>query len=191
MRKARILLPMILWALLVHGASFGSRFGHAQEQTSSQSGEKSGNSSRAGSNDAQARGEKDQTTEYLPSHENQTSFAEVKAGTRKHRPAVSYAKPPQNRQVRSAKTPAAKDLQTEAIQNVPGSHQTSPSLSSNGPGKTIRHSSLALHPSTVALNGRQFRNARDPGARMATSGGSANSTRGTAVINGSDIKRKP
>jgi hypothetical protein len=191
MSKAKVLFPMIFWAVLVGGASFGSRSGQAQEHTSSQSGEKSAKSSPTGNNDTHPLGEKDQTTEYLPSDENQKSFATIKAGTRKHLPAVSPAKPPQNRQLRSAKTPAAKDLQTEALQNVPGSDQTGWSLSSGGPGKTIRPSRLAVHPSTVALNGQQFKNARDPGARMASSGGSANSARGTAVINGSDIKPKP
>jgi hypothetical protein len=189
MREARIFLPMIFWTVLVHGASFGKPSAQAQEQTSSQSGEKAANSSRAGSNDTRARGEKDQTGNY--SYENQKSFAAVKAGACKRSPAVSQAKPPQNRQLRSTKTPAANVIQAESLRNVPGSYQTSQSLSSNGPGKTIRHSSLALHPSTVALNGQQFKNARDPGARMATSGGPANSTRGTAAINGSDIKRKP
>ena len=191
MSKARVLLPMIFWAVLVGGASFASQSNQTREQTAATSHEKSANGSRAGSNDTQGRGEKDQTTEYLPADENQKSFAAVTASTGKHRPAVSHAKPLQNRQLRSAKTAGAKHLQTEALQNVPGSHQTSPSVSSGGPGKTIRHSSLAVHPSTVALNGRQFTNARDPGARMATSGGPANSTRGTAVINGSDMKRKP
>ena len=191
MRKARTLLPMIFWAALVHGASFGSQSGQAQERTSSQSGEKAPNSSRAGSKDTRSRGEKDQTPEYLPSRENQKSFATVKSGTRKHRPAVSQAKSPHNRQLRLAKTPAAKDLQMEALQNVLGSHQTSPSLSSSGPGKTVRHSSLPVRPSTIALNGQQFKNSRDPGAHMASSGGPANSKRGTAVINGTDIKRKP
>ena len=42
----------------------------------------------------------------ISSDENEKSFAAAKAGTRKHRPAVSHAKPPQNRQLRSAKTPA-------------------------------------------------------------------------------------
>ena len=191
MSKARVLLPIVFWAVLVGGASSASQSNQTREQTAATSHEKSANSSQAGSNDTQGRGEKDQPTEYSPADENQKSFAAVKANTGKHRPAVSHAKPPQNRQLRSAKTPAAKDLQTEALQNVPGSHRTSLSLSSSGPGKTIRHSSLAVHPSTVALNGQQFKNSRDPGARMATSGGSANSTRGTAVINGSDIKRKP
>jgi hypothetical protein len=190
MRKARIFLPMIFWVVLVHGTSFGSQSGVAQEQTSSQSAEKSANSSRAGSNDTQARGGRDQRTEYLPSDENQKSVVAVKAGTRKHRPAVSYAKLPQNRQLRSAKAATAKDLQTEALRNVPGSHPISPTLSSV-PGKTVRHSSRPVSPSTVALNGQQFKNFRDPGARMASSGGPANSTRGTGTINGTDVKRKP
>jgi hypothetical protein len=189
MSKARVLLPLIFWAVLVHGASFEIQSGQAQQQTTSQSAEKGANSSRAGSNGTQARGEKDLMGEYPD--RNGKSFAIAKIGTRKHHPVVSRAKPPQNRQLRSAKTPAAKDLQTEALQNVPGSHQTNPSLSSKGPGKTIGHFSLAVHPSTVALNGQQFKNSRDPGAHMATSGGPANSTRGTAVINGNDMKRKP
>jgi hypothetical protein len=189
MNNARVLLPMIFWVVLAGGASFASPSGQAREQTAATSGEKSANSSSPdGSKDTQARGQKD-LGEYPD--RNEKGFATAKIGTRKLHPAVSHAKPPQNRQLRSAKTPAAKHLQTEALQNVPGSHETSPSLSSNGPGKTIGHSSLGVHPSSVALNGQQFKNSRDPGAHMATSGGPANSTRGTAVIKGSDMKRKP
>jgi hypothetical protein len=191
MSKAKVLLPLIFWAVLVGGASFGRQSNPARKQTAAISNEKSANGSRAGNNDTQAHGEKDQTTEYSSSDENRKNFGAVKAGSRKHRPAVSNAKLPQNWQLHSAKTPAGKHLQTEALQNAPGSHQTGPSLSFNGPGKTIRHSSLTVHPSTAALNGQQFKNARDAGARMVISGGSANSARGTAVINGSDIKRKP
>ena len=191
MSKAKVLLPMIFWAVLVSGSSFENQSGQAQQQTPSRSGERAASSSRAGSNGTQAGGEKGQTIEYLPSDENQKSFAAVKAGTRKHGPAISHAKPPQHRQLRSATTTAAKHLQTEALQNTPGSHQTSRSLSSNVPGKTIRQSSLPVPPSTAALNGQQFKNSRGQGAHMATSGGSANLMRGTGVINGSDIKRKP
>lgn len=182
MSKARVLLPMIFCAALVGGASLGSQSGEAQERASSPSGEQSANSGKV-------PGQKDQTGEYPA--ENEKGFAASKKGTRKPLPAVSHAKLPQNRQRRSAKTPTAKDLQTKALQNIRGSHQASPSVSSNGPGKTIRHSSLPVRPSTVALNGQQFKNSRDLGAHMASSGGPANSTRGTAVINGSDMKRKP
>ena len=61
MRKARILLPMIFWTVLVHGAGFGSQSGQPQEQTSSQSGEKSAkDNSPYGSKDTKAGGQKDQ-----------------------------------------------------------------------------------------------------------------------------------
>ena len=186
----RTLLPMVFWAVLVGAASFGSRSIQAQEPTPSQSNEKSAsNSSPDGSKDNQVRGQENQMGEYPD--RNGKGFATAKIGTRNRHPAANHVKPAPSRQLRSAKTPTAKDLQTAALQNVPGSYQTSPSLSSNGQGKTIRHSSLVAHPSTVALNGQQFKNSRDPGAHMATSGGPANSTRGTAVINGSDMKRKP
>jgi hypothetical protein len=190
MKKTRVLLQMILLAVVAEGTSLEAQSVQAPEQTAATSDEKS-NSSRAGSNNAQAGGEKDLTNEYSPSHDGQKSFAGVRTGTQKRRPAVGNAKPPQNRQLSSAKMPAAKNLQREAPQNVPDSHAISSTVYSNVPGKTVRHSSPSVPPSTVALNGQQFKNSRDPGARTATSGGAANSTRGTAAINGSDIKRRP
>jgi hypothetical protein len=190
MRKARIVLPMIFWAVLVRGGSFGSQSVQAQEPTPSQSSEKAtNNSSPDNSKDTQARGQKDQMGEY-PDRGGK-GFATAKIGTRKHSPAASHPKPAPSRELRSAKTPAASDLQTAGPQNVTDSHRISPTMSSNVPGKTVRHSSRPVSPPTVALNGQQFKNSRDPGARMASNGGPANSTRGTAVINGSDIKRKP
>ena len=190
MSKAPVLLPLIFWAVLAGGVSLGSRSVQAQEPTLSQCNEKSANSSSPdGSKDTQVRGQENQMGKYPD--RNGKGFATAKIGTRNRRPAASHVKPTPSRQLRSAKTPAAKDLRTAAPQNVPGSHQTGLTLSSNAPGKTIRHSSLPVPPSTVALNGQQFKNFRDPGAHIATSGGPANSRRGTAVINGSDMKRKP
>jgi hypothetical protein len=190
MRKARILLPMIFWSVLVQGASFGSQSGQAQEQTSSQSGEKSAkDSSPDGSKDTQARGQKDQMGEYLD--ENEKGFAAAKEGTPKRRPAASHAKPAPSRQPSSGKTPTANNLRTETPRNALDSHQTGSTMPSPVPNKPLKHPSMTVPPPTMALNGQQFKNSRDPGAHMATSGGSANSARGTAVINGSDIKRKP
>jgi hypothetical protein len=190
MSKTRILLPMIFWAVLVAGASFGSQSAQAQERTSSQSGEKSAkDSSPDGSKTTQARGQKDQMGEYLV--ENGKGFAASKRGTPKRRPAASHAKLAPSRQLSSGKTRAANNLQTETPRNALDSHQTGSTMPSQVPNKPLKHSSMTVSPQTVALNGQQFKNSRDPGARMAISGGSANSTRGTAVINGSDIKRKP
>jgi len=48
------------------------------------------------------------------------------------------------------------------------------------------------HPSPAAfLSGQQFKNSRDPGARMAASGGGATAARGTASIDGTGMKPKP
>ena len=190
MKKIGVLLQMILLGVFMHGASFGSQSGQAQQQTPSQSGEESANnSSPDGSRNTQARSQKDQTDKSLD--ESEKGFAALRKDRPKRRPAASHPKAAPSRQLRSAKTPPAKDLQTPALQNVPDSHQISPTLSSNVPGKTVGHSSRPVSPSTVALNGQQFKNSRDPGARMATSGGPATSTRGTAAINGTDVKRKP
>jgi hypothetical protein len=189
MKKARFLFVMILLAVLVDGASLGAQSSQVREQTAATSDDKSANSAPAGNNDTQARGEKNQTAEYSSSNNNRKSFAAAKAGI--HRPAISQAKSSQGRQLRSPKTPAAKDLPTELPQNVRDPHLPGPTLSSNVPDKTVRHSSPRPPSSTVALNGQQFKNSRDPRARMVSSGGPANSMRGTAVINGSDMKRKP
>ena len=180
-RQTRVLLTMIFWAALVRGVSSGSPSGHAQEPTSAQSSEKSASTEPAsGRNDTPARGQKDQTKRPgVPT-----------AKTRDNRAAVTHAQPAPRRQRHSAKT-TANNLRTETLQNVPDSHHASPTLSSNNPGKTVRHSSPPMSSSTAALNGQQFKNSRDPGARMASNGGLANSTRGTAVINGSEIKPKP
>jgi hypothetical protein len=191
MKKARFLFVMIFWAVLAQGASFGSQSGQAREQTGSQSDEKSANnSSPDGSKDPKAHGQKDQTGEYSLSDENQKSFAAVEAGTPKVRKAVNQAKPAP-RQLRSAKTPTANNLPKETPRNTLDSRQTSSTMPSQAPNKPLKHTAMPVPPPTVALNGQQFKNSRDPGARMATSGGSANSARGTAAINGSDIKRKP
>jgi len=190
MRNGQILLPMTFWAVLVQGASFASHSDPAQEQTASQSGEKSiDNGAPDGSKDTQARGQKDQMGEYPG--KNEKGLAAAKQGTRNRRPSASQAKPASSRQQRSGKTSAADSLRTEMPRHTLDSHQTGSALPSETPNKPLKHPGTPVLPPTVALNGQQFKNSRDPGARMATSGGSANSTRGTAVINGSDIKRKP
>jgi hypothetical protein len=42
-----------------------------------------------------------------------------------------------------------------------------------------------------SVNGLQFRNSRNPGSHLAGGGGPATIARGTAVINGTDVKRRP
>jgi len=181
MKKARFLFGVIFWAVVVQGASFGSQSGKAPEQTPTQSGEKSANnSSPDGSKDAQAGGE----------NENQKGFPASRPGSPKRRPSASQANPAPSRQLRSSKTPTAHN-RTKTPGDTLDAHQTSSTVPSEIPHRPLKHAGIPVPPSTAALNGQQFKNSRNPGARMATSGGSANSPRGAAVINGSDIKRKP
>jgi hypothetical protein len=189
MKTARFLFLMIIGPASLQGTSFAVQSIQAPEQTLSESHEKPVNDrSPDVGKDRQTGGEKDQTGKYLD--ENQKSFAAVKGGAPKRRPVEGHAKPAPSHQRRSGKTPAANDPRSETVRNVLDSHQTSSTRSSDVPDKTLKHSSVPVPPPTVALNGQQFKNSRDPGARMATSGGPANSMRGT-VINGTDIKHKP
>jgi hypothetical protein len=182
MKKTRFFFAMIFWALLVHGASFGGQSGEAPQQTPSQSGEKSANSgSPDGSRGTQTGGE----------NENEKAFPASRQGALKHRPFASHVNQGPTRQLHSGKTPTANNLRTKTPRSTLDSHQTSSTVPSEVPNKPPRHAGIPVPPPTAALNGQQFKNSRDPGARMATSGGSANSPRGTAVIDGSAMKRKP
>jgi hypothetical protein len=189
-RKVRVFWAMIFWAVLVHGASFDSQSGQAKEQTPATSGEKSAsNSSPKDSKNTEAPGQQVQTGNF--SDDSQRSFSAVKQGTAKRYQMASHAKPAPSHQQRSVKASAAKNIQMEVPRNVRDSHQAIPTLPGNVPGRTVSHSSRPVSRPTVALNAQQFKNSRDPGARMLSAGGPATSTRGTAAINGSDMKRKP
>jgi hypothetical protein len=187
MKEAPVFLLVTFWAVLLLGASFGSQSGQAQAQASSGSdGKSAANSAPDGRNDTLG-GQKDETSKY--SDESRQSFGAVKKGATKSRPIAS-AKPVPSRRLRSGNT-SANNPRTEKPGNTLDSHQSNSAVPSHVATKPLTHSSVPVFPPTVALNGQQFKNARNPGARMASSGGSANSTRGTAVINGSDMKRKP
>lgn len=181
MSTARFVFGMIIGTVLPLGTSFAGQ-PQAPQQTLSQ------DRSPDGIKDSQTGGEKDQTGEY--SNDNQKTLVDVKRGALKHRPVAVRAKPAPNHPPRSGKTLAVNDPRSEAGRNVLDSHPTSSTRSSDLPDKTFKHPSAPVPPPTVAINGQQFRNSRLSGARMTTSGGPANSTRGT-VINGTGIKPKP
>jgi len=182
MSTARFVFGMMIGAVLLLGTSFAGQSHLAPQQSLSQ------DRSPDGSKDSQTGGEKDQTGNY--SNDNQKTLVEVKGGAREHRPVAVRAKPAPNHRPPSGRTPAVNDSRSEAGRNVPDSHPSSSTRSSNLSEKTFKHPSVPGPPPTVAIHGQQFRNSRLPGARMTTSGGAANSTRGT-VINGTDIKPKP
>jgi hypothetical protein len=170
MKKTWVLLPMIFGAVLVHGANC-SESNQAQEiKSSPQSSEKSANN----------RDPKDL--------KKSTSVA---ASAAKRRTAAGQAKPAPRRALRSSKPQAANDLPNESPRNVPGFYQPSSTMSSDASGKRVKHSSTPAAKPILALNGQQFKNGRDPGAHIAGSEIAAKPNRGTAAINGSEMKRRP
>jgi hypothetical protein len=191
MKIARFLFVLILWAVLVHGTSLASQSGQVSGQTASQSGEKSTSQTPLDKNnkDSQVSAEKDQTGGHLD-HNQKTPTGETRSTAKIHS-AVHQAKPAPGHQARSVKMPADESLQAGTPLNVVDSHQTSSNPSTGILSKTVTHSSTAVPARNVVLNGQQIKNSREPGARLASSGGPANATRGTAAINGSDLKRKP
>jgi hypothetical protein len=189
MKKGQVLLRVILSATFVPGIGLGAQSGYVRDQIDATHDEKPvDKSSPEISRGAPALTQKEQTDKS--SNKTQKRFVASEKENLKRQPVAS-SKPALNHQFHSAKTFAAKDLQAQVLQNIPDSHPISRISSSDIPGKAVRNSSNPILSSTVALNGQQFKNPRNPGGRMASSGGSANLTRGTAVINGSGMKRKP
>jgi hypothetical protein len=191
MKNAGFLLAMIFWVILMHGASFGSQSDPGSGQASSQNRQGATAETEAkGNENGQVAREKDAAGSSLD--RNQTSPI-VRAGSLvKPRTPARPPKSVSPHQIRSAKTAANGNL---SAANKPAdtleSRQSGSGTSTGILHKTATPHSVAVRLTADSVNGQQFKNSRNPGARMATSGGSPNSTHGTAVINGSDIKRKP
>jgi cytoskeletal protein RodZ len=200
MTRIRILLPMIFLAVLGHSAVIKMQSGQAQEPASAPSSEKS-NSSNSTSGGSGPSSDQDKTTQVRGQSERSsfdqegTNFAAASTNPVKRRPSASQAKPVSARQPASSKTRAT-GVVRESPSIISDAHPTGPANSTGAksaemPTKTLQHGNVPAAPPPAALKGQQFKNSRDPGARMAASGGPANSTRGATGISGSDIKRKP
>jgi hypothetical protein len=190
MKAACFLLLMIIAAVLLQGASFASQSNSPPQQLPSQSREKSASGSSESQKDGQVRSEKNQTgTEDSDAGQNTPE-----RGTRhvtQRRPNQSHTKLAPSHQVHSGKTPVASILQPQTLEKGAGSHQTGSSTSSSAPTRAINYRRTPVPPAAVAVNGQQFKSSRDPGARLATSGGPLTTARGTAAINGTNMKRRP
>ena len=188
MRTLRFLFAMIVAAVLLPETSLASQSTSVPQQSPSQSRETSGSSEAQ--TDSQVGREKNQTG----AGHSDVGQNNPEPGTRhviQPRPNQSHVKPALGHQVRSDRTPVARSLRRETLENGVSFHQMESTTSSGVPNKTVSHYSAPVPAATVAVNGQQFRNTRDPGARLAVSGGSLSATRGTAAINGSNMKRKP
>jgi len=186
MKTARFLFLVMIAAVLLQGTSLASHASPASQQTPSQRGQQSAGDEQK---NGEVRHEKGQV-----GAEEAGERAKLPAGVSRsaeRRARTSYSKPLSSHQQHPAKTPAACNPRTAMPENGMGFQLTGSTTSSGGPGKTVNHRSTPVPPATGAVNGQQFKNARDPGAHLASSGGPLTATRGTAAISGTNIKRKP
>jgi hypothetical protein len=195
MKAARFLFAMLFLAISMPGVGLGYLFAQSTQQASSQSDEKAASSAVADEQkNMQSTDRKNQNgenTDGKPTNSEKASKTIIKRSS-----VVSPAKQaPSYRQVRSANA-TTETLRSSAPETAPHFSQTAASSADSGKTDTVstKHLSTRNNPAPVssfAVSGQQFKNSRDPGARLAVNGGPANSTRGTAAINGSNIKRKP
>ena len=190
MKAMRFFLLMFIGAGLLQGTSLASQPNSASQQTPAPRSEASAGDSSDAKKDGQVRSERDQTG-VGDSGGERNSPERGTRHLRQHRLNRSDAKPAPTYQVRPGKTPATNNLRSEMAGNSKGFQQRGSTPSIGLPHKMVNDRSVPVPPPTVAVNGQQFKNSRDPGARLTVSGGPLTATRGTAAINGTDMKRKP
>jgi len=188
MRTAHFLLSMMIAVALLQGTSLTSQANSVPQQTASQS--RGTSDSSEGQKDGQARSEKSQTGEADPGV-RQNKPERGTSHVTQRRLNQSHAKQAPSHQVRPGRTPVASSLRPETLENGVGAHQTGSSTSSGSRSRAINYRSAPVPPRVVGVNGQQFRSSRDPGARLASSGGPVTTTKGTAALNGTNMKRRP
>jgi hypothetical protein len=188
MKVRAFLFLMLIWAASVYGTVYGAGLAQRVESPSSASREDNGpDPTREATKDGQLRGGGGQTGGgYL--NEQRNAPKQGTKGLPKQRP--SEGRPPASDPLRFGKTQANHNSRMDAHGNGLGSLRSS-TPSAGGPDSLVNHSHRSVRPPAAAAgNGQPFRHAHSTGASLAISGGPANSTRGTAVINGTDM-RKP
>jgi hypothetical protein len=181
MKAVHFFFVLIIAVVLLPGASLGQA-DRPSQQSSLQRGEKSGDRQ----NDA-VRKEKDQTRPK-EADENREQLANVTRNTTQRRASASHPKPVPTYRVRK---PTANSPQIHEPGSVAPLKQVGSKKADSITNKAVSRHSPSIPSSAVSVNGHQFRNSRDPGAHLATSGGPAAIARGTAAISGTDMKRKP
>jgi hypothetical protein len=185
MKPSRFFLAMTFWVVLLQGASLAAQASPAPPQATSQSGGRS-----VDQQNNEVRNDQD-TARPKEADENQEQSAYVTRTTSKRGPSASHFKPVPSHQVHSAKTRATNSPRTDALGSVSTPQQTGSKAATALRNKAASHHSPSAGPSAASANGQQFRNSRNPGARLAVSGGPPSSPRGTAAISGTNMKRKP
>jgi hypothetical protein len=185
MKTARFLFPVMIAATLLLVTSFAAYASPASHQAISQRSEKFTDQKRD-----EVRNEQEQAGPN-EGDKNQEQSANATRPASKRRSSASHSKPVPSDQVRPTKRLTPNSPRTDARGNVAPVAQMGSKLATNIPNKAVSRRGVTPTPPTVGVNGQQFKNSRDPGERLAMSGGPLTAAKGTAAINGTSMKRKP
>ena len=190
MKNLRFLFVMFFSGLLISGTSFAGQSAQAWQQSPAQDSEKASEKATDAALPKQSgpvRGTKD-TGGFLDQKRKSPTLGKKPtpkgslAGERKSASTHPL------RTVRAADTPS---LQPTAPAAAVGSHPSGAGVAPHAPKGSVSDRNLPSKSLTAGLTGQQFKNSREPGARLAVSGGPQNSTKGTAAISGTGMKPKP
>jgi hypothetical protein len=185
MITVRTLFTLTIAAALLLDASFAQDGDHPSQQAVSRSSEKSTDQQKD-----EVRNHKDQARSKEPDEIQKQSTNGMRA-TARHPTSVSYSKRVPTHQARSVMKPQSNSPRiADAGSITPPDRLGSKADSKISKNVVSRHSQF-VPSSAVSVNGQQFKGSHVPGARLVASGGPATTPRGTAAINGTDMRRKP
>jgi hypothetical protein len=186
MKVAWFLVLMMSWTASVSGTGYARVFHQRAEALPSRAREEA-------AGDHAGNGAKNAGGEGGGGHpaQQQNGRAILTRGASKSRPSRGHFEPPAGGPPHAGQTTARQSFRVGAPGTAIDSGVTrSPSAGvPGGAGDSDRR--FVRPPVAAALNGQQFKNAHNPGASLAIRRGPANSSGGTAVIDGTDMKRKP
>ncbi|MGC2711495.1 MAG: hypothetical protein WA252_20350 [Candidatus Sulfotelmatobacter sp.] len=187
MKTVRFFFVMMIATVSLPGRSLARQADHLSQQGPSKSGDKSGSDYQR---DPEARNENEQTR---PREVNQNSrgSAYLTKTTTKRPSSKIHSQPVVSHPRRLNKMPATNGARIDISRTVTGPREISSKTAVPVPSQAVSHRSLSTPSSAVSVNGQQFKNSREPGAHLAISGGPLTAARGTAAINGTNMKRRP
>jgi hypothetical protein len=185
MKMARFLFVLMIAACLLLGASLAQEADHPSQQVISRNGEKPADYQK------DEVGNDKEHIRAKPAGDTQEKSATNTRSTSKTRPRVSHSKPAPIYRARSVRKPTENSRRIDEPGNTAPLEPVGSKTASKIPNKAVSRRGPSVPSSAVSVNGQQFRDSHNPGARLAVSGGPATIARGTAAINGTEMKRKP
>jgi hypothetical protein len=190
MTTARFPFVMLMAAVLLQGQSLVSQTNAMPQRTIADNNDKSPGDRPpdAQKDDREVRSEDFQTSSAGAEEHKHSGVTRTPA---KIRPITSQSQRAHSRRLPSSKTVTEGSLRPDTAVSVVGPQTPGSKTGRVAPPNTpIRTRSTRVLPA-VGISGHQFKNSREPGARLTPAGGPLMAAGGTAAINGSTMKRKP